>query len=602
MPNDEPQKIYQKLIYKNKNKLAIASKQNKRIVLFRTLFFIAAIGLIVYGFTTAKFAYTIISLPLLVVFLWLVVKHQKVKKQLQYINNIININHTALDRLAWKWTGFSNTGKRFTNPEHPYSTDLNIFGQGSLFQYISCTTSYMGDQALASILDNHPGYKKISHRQQATQDLAKRLLWRQNFQAMGMGEVVQPEDPVKLLKWAREVPLKTINNKYISLIWLLPAITISILMLWAYNIVPLYLLLVMLAVQLCIVMATSKTVRQAFAPAERVAPELENYSALLKCIETEDFKVPLLLDLKAKLRSGNDPASKQVKILSVIVDRINLRYSSIHIVINILTLWDLFNFIKLEEWKSKNGLSMPKWLAVIGEFEALSSLAGMAYDNPHWVYPEVVDSPPVLETSSLGHPLISEAARVHNDVSFPGPGTVFVITGSNMSGKSTYLRTTGMNLILAYAGAPVCAHSMRCSVMNIYSSMQIHDNLEQRISTFYAELKRIKLIVDAAVAGEPVIVLLDEIFKGTNSRDRISGAKIVVKKLCNLSVLGLITTHDLELGVLEKECPQCVSNYHFTDEITDNQIHFDYKLKPGISQTTNAIALMRMVGIDLDDA
>lgn len=602
MPNTEPQKFYQKLITKYKNKLAIASKEKERIVLFRTLSFIVAFGLIVYGFNTDKFAYAIISLPLLVVFLWLVIKHQKVKKQIRYINSIININQTALDRLAWKWTGFSNTGQRFANPEHPYSTDLNIFGQGSLFQYISCTTSYMGEQALADTLDSRPGYKNISHRQEAILELASRLWWRQNFQAVGMGEVVQPENPAKLFNWAKEVPSKIINNQYIFLIWLLPAITISLLILYAYNLVPLYLLLAMLAVQLCIVVATSKTVRQAFAPAERFAPELESYAALLQCIETEDLKAPLLLDLKDKLRSSKDTSSKQVKILSGIADRIKLRYSFIHIAINILTLWDLYNFIKLEAWKSKNGLSLPGWLAVIGEFEALSSLAGMAYDNPHWVYPEVVDSPPVLEASSLGHPLINKDTRVHNDVSFHGPGTVLVITGSNMSGKSTYLRTTGMNLVLAYAGAPVCADSMRCSVMNIYSSMQIHDNLEQRISTFYAELKRIKMIVDAAVAGEPVIVLLDEIFKGTNSRDRISGAKIVVKKLCHLSVLGLITTHDLELGALEKECPQCVINYHFTDEITGNQIHFDYQLKPGISQTTNAIALMRMVGIDVDDA
>ena len=602
MPNAKPPETYQKLIAKYKNKLSITLKLNDRIVLLRTLFFITAAGLAVYGFTTDKFSYLIGSLPLLFVFLWLVVKQQKVKEQIVYIKNIITINETALDRIAWKWTGFSNTGQWFADPGHPYTTDLNIFGQGSLFQYISCTTSYMGDQALAGILDKQPGYQKILYRQQAIQDLAGRLQWRQNFQALGMGKAVHRENPVKLLEWARGIPSNLINNKYLPLVWLLPAITIITLILWAYNIAQLNLLLAMLAVQLLIVVATSrKVMRQAFNRAERFTPVLENYSALIKCIETGDFKAPLLLELKDKLSYGNGTASKQVKILSGIADRIKLRYSFIHIVINILTLYDLYNFIRLEEWKSKNGRSLPQWLDVIGEFEALSSLAGMAYDNPDRVYPEVVDSPPLLEASSLGHPLISKDTRVPNDASFPGSGTIFVITGSNMSGKSTYLRTIGINLILAYAGAPVCAGSMRCSVMNVYSSMQIHDNLEQRISTFYAELKRIKIIVDAAVACEPVLVLLDEIFKGTNSRDRIAGAKTVVKKLCSLSVLGLITTHDLELGVLAKECPRCVSNYHFTDEITGNQIHFDYRLKPGISQTTNAIALMRMVGIDMDD-
>ncbi len=273
----------------------------------------------------------------------------------------------------------------------------------------------------------------------------------------------------------------------------------------------------------------------------------------------------------------------------------------IYVPVNTLTFWDLFTAKKLSAWKKSSGASLETWLGVISEFEVQVSLAGLAYDNPGWVYPEITEELPVLHASSLGHPLINPEERICNDLDLPSPGTALIITGSNMSGKSTLLRTVGLNLVLAYAGAPVCAADLKAAFMPIYSKMQVVDDLTQGVSTYYAELTRIKKVIEAARAGEHIIYLLDEIFKGTNSKDRILGTKAVIRMLSSLPTLGLLTTHDLELAVLADENPELVKNYHFDDQIEDNRISFDYKLKPGVSTSTNAIALMKMVGIDVDN-
>lgn len=594
---DRLAQIYQNRKTEFETNLAKEKRQSDLFVLFRSLVSLSVIGLSVYGLGFGTPSVLLYTLPLVLMFFILVVKHQQVKQKLNYLQNIIRINEHALLRLSGKWADFPDSGDRFIDPEHPYSTDLNIFGRNSLFQYLNSTTAFMGEQALAKLLSAQTGHGEIQPRQQAIRDLAHRLDWRQHFQATGLDNVRQSRNPAQLLAWAEEKPL-LINSKYLYLLRLLPVLTLSLLTLTAFRLVPVYIPLLTLTVQLLVVVFSEKLVRHAFGETGKAVAELERYSALLQCIELEAFQAPLLIGLKRQLLTDAHPASYRIRVLSRLADRITLRYSPfIHFLLNIITFWDLHTLKKLETWKSQSGPSMDKWLNVIGDFEALSSLAILAHDNPDWAWPEVGDYPPAFEAAALGHPLIHKDLRVCNDVSLPSPGTTLVITGSNMSGKSTFLRTLGINLVLAYAGAPVCAQVLRCSLMHVYSSMQVHDNLEQRISTFYAELKRIKMIVDAAVLGKPIIFLLDEIFKGTNSRDRILGAKTVIRKLCTLSTIGLVTTHDLELGVLEKEHPQFIRNYHFTDTIYNNRLCFDYRLKPGVSQTTNAMALMKMIGI-----
>ncbi|WP_066632696.1 MutS-related protein [Desulfolucanica intricata] len=590
-------KKYEKLKNDYEKKVVKKKKQSDFLVFLRSLIFLSIVGfLLAYTFFLANPIYLFLSGILIVVFFLLIVKHNRIKESVKYLEKLCQINDTALQRLSGKWANFSNTGNRFLNPEHPYSSDLNIFGQGSLFQYINAATFYIGEEKLAKLLSSSDDLDQIHQRQQAVAELKPRLNWRQHFQALGMlDDLKQIKNTEKLLTWAESKPL-LINNKYLSLIRFFPFITFGLVVLGLFHLTPLYLWILPLAIQIIIVAFTEKTVHQAFSETGKTVKEIKRYSALLNCIEPENFEAPLLVKLKDKLVADGYTPSQQIKNLFKIAERMALRYSSLHIIINISTLWDLHTLIKLESWKNKSGQKLRTWLSVIGEFEALSSLAGLAHDHPDWAFPEITKSSPTFSASSLGHPLIKDETRVCNNISLPGPGTILLITGSNMSGKSTFLRTIGINLVLAYAGAPVCAKKLCCSLMDIYSSMQVSDNLEQNVSTFYAELKRIKLIVDAAKTGKPIIFLIDEIFNGTNSKDRILGAQAVIKNLNKLNTIGLVSTHDLELSRLETESP-LIKNYHFRDEITGERINFDYRLRPGVSQSTNAMALMKIIGL-----
>ena len=596
--NNPIYKTYQLRRADYEKKLAQKKNQSNLLVSLRSLVFISAVGLlIVYSFLSAKSIYLLFSGTLIVIFLLLIARHNRIKADIKYLEKLFHINDIALLRLSGKWTGFPNSGNHFVNPEHPYSSDLNIFGQGSLFQYLNTTTSFMGEQKLSDLLSSRTGLNEIKHRQQAVTELSSRLDWRQHFQAVGILDgIKQIKNPDMLLAWANEKPL--LLNKYFLLYRLCPIITFTLAVLGYLHFIFPYLWILPLAIQIIIVAFTEKLIYKTFGETGKTVNEIQRYSALLSCIEQESFKAPLLADLKLRLVTDGYTPSQQIKSLYKIADRMTLRYSSIHLIINISALWDLHTLIKLESWKNKSGRSLRTWLDVVGEFEALSSLAGLSHDHPGWVTPEISECPPTFKATALGHPLIKDDQRVSNDVSLPNSGTILLITGSNMSGKSTLLRTVGINLVLAYAGSPVCADKLCCSLMDVYSSIQVNDNLKENVSAFYAELKRIKLIVDAAKTGEPILFLIDEIFKGTNSKDRIFGAKAVIRNLNRLSTIGLVSTHDLELSQLENENP-LINNYHFTDKISGQEISFDYHLKPGISQTTNAIDLMRIIGIEL---
>ncbi len=596
--DDSIYKSYQIKREKVSTKLSAINKQNDLLVILRPLVFLAAVGFsLAYSLGSAKPGYLFGIGLLAIIFIWMIMKHKRIKAQFNYWESLVSINDNAIRRLDGHWVEFSNNGQRFINPEHRYSLDLNIFGQGSLFQYINAATSLVGEDRLAQMLSSPAELPEIDHRQQALRELSLRLDWRQHFQATGMLENGKKTgDLEKLLAWAEERLLFT--NKYTSLLLITPVITLILAVLGYFHFIPWYIWAFPFAIQIVIVALMGKTVQQTFVKTSNTVNELKRYSVLLTCIESENFAAPLLNNLRNKLIRGSDAPSRQIKQLFTIVEMTNMRYSSLHPIINISLLWDMQTLVKLQKWRSTSGRLLRTWIEVIAEFEALSSLAGLVYDHPGWVMPEINDAKPTLKAVALGHPLIKDEMRVCNDVELSEPGTVLLITGSNMSGKSTLLRTVGINLVLAYAGAPVCAGQFRCSLMDVYSSIYINDNLEKNISNFYAELLRIKLLVDAARTGKPMIFLIDEIFKGTNSKDRILGSKAVIKNLHELGAIGLVSTHDLELSELEDVIP-LIKNYHFTDKISGKEITFDYRLKPGVSKSTNALALMKIIGLEL---
>lgn len=567
----------------------------------RLVAFLLAVGAFTYSFYRSYLVLPL-GLTLFGVFIALIFKHQKLKYRIDFLKKLVQINEDARLRLDGKWTTFQDAGHEYIDYNHPYSMDLNIFGRGSLFQYINTTGSFRGRQILVEQLSSPIPFLEIEARQTAVADLAPRLDFRQHLQAEGMEAFFKKQDPQEVMAWLEEN--RQVSHSWMDTVLFLPLLTIPLLFLAVIGVVSYMLPLMLLAVQGIVVMLSEKEATHRFSKTEQAVLKLKRYVELMNRIVQQDFTAPLLQKQREMLLSGDLPASRQVQNLIHIVEQSNLRYSNalIYYPLNILLLWDLRILSRLKMWQSHWGSYVRCWFDATGEVEALSCLAGLCHDNPHWSFPQVVDDSPVLAAEALAHPLISATERVANDVSMPCRGTVFVITGSNMSGKSTLLRTVGINLVLAYAGAPVCAHNMTCSQMRVYSKMQIHDNLEEGVSTFFAELKRMKMIIDAAKSGDPLVFLLDEIFRGTNSRDRIIATRNVIRQLSKLNTIGLISTHDLELGLLAEEFPGLISNYHFDDDIQDDRMHFDYRLKPGISQTANAIALMKMIGIQVEEA
>lgn len=512
-----------------------------------------------------------------------------------------DVNKESLMRLRGEWTYFKERGEEYADDEHSFSSDLDLFGTGSLFQWLCCAHTHLGREKLMKAFTERPAdIEMIRNRQSAVQELAGRLNWRQRLAAEGL-QIERHIDPARLILWAGDINHNLLNPLIIFLYRILPVCTLSAFF-FAYAGALSYVIPTGLFVlQLVILQLESHGAKRAFIMASQYASQLNTYAKMLKLIETENFTAQLTASQRACLFDKNGkPASAQIKRLFKIIDAIANRPSIFYFLFNLVFMLDCQILISLERWKASSGSRVEAWLNSIGNFEFLSSLAVIRHDFPDWAFPDLMQNKLVFKANNLGHPLLDHG-RVLNDLQFDDPVRVLLITGSNMSGKSTLLRTAGVNLVLAYAGAPVCASAFTCSLMHLHTCMRIQDNLVNRISSFYAELLRIERIVRAAEQNEPVFFLLDEIFKGTNSVDRHTGARALIHKLLQHDCLGLVSTHDLELGDLEQEEAGRVLNFHFCEHYRQNRIQFDYLLRPGISTTQNAKYLMRLAGIEMDE-
>ncbi len=607
--NTNPEIQYERLREKYKTEFELLSKKVNLISIGRGIIFFGGIGAAIFLFIRKQFnAIPFILIAVLIIFVLLVCMHSRVREQKKYARILLEINESSTKRLNGEWKEFKDTGEEFKNEDHRYSGDLDIFGKGSLFQMLNTSNTYIGRKKLGKLFTEPLGKSEDIYRnQRAIKILSEKLNWRQIFQAEGMairGENSKPEelkDPKELILWAREKNDFFRKPLVIIMAAILPAVTLlSFLAAIALPVVPYYPFFALLCINILLLMMRSKDTVRVFRVTDKYKDAIKTYEKMLRLIEDEAFDSEYLEEMKSYLTDDkNKRAFEQIKGLVRVVEMILMKHSELYLLFNIITLWDYQCQIQLERWKRKTGVNLEKWLGVIGEFEVLSSLSILYYDHPEWVMPEVFDSVHDYEAVGIGHPLLT-GERVVNSFKLNLPGCALLITGSNMSGKSTLLRTAGINLILAYAGAPVCAEEFKCSVMELYTSMRISDNLERNISSFYAELLRIKMIIEASREGKRVFFLLDEIFRGTNSRDRHTGARILIKNLIKEGASGFISTHDLELGELAGENNSGVHNYHFKEYYRDGQIYFDYKLYPGISTTRNAIYLMKMAGIDFE--
>ncbi len=587
--------------------LRINKKYNKAINIIsnlRLLVFIAGIALSVF-LLIIKYYFVMgaVFISFVVSFGYLLFLHDKMFKARTYTSMLAKINEDSLKRLNGEWDNFSDDGKDFLDLNHEYAHDLDIFGNRSVFQWINSANTFLGRRALSELLSgNKKDEESIKLRQEAVKELANKLGWRQRFLCEGLVVSDRMKDPEKLICWANE------EHEFYRKLWLgiavkvLPIITILSLAfsIWI-SIVPYYVPALLLILQYFILRYKRMERYEIFNTADKFSKDIGIYYKMLSRFEGKKFESVLLNEISVKMAGASGiPAYKQVNSLSKIIDSISNRHAPLYFVFNILTLWDYHNVIVLEKWKESSGAHLKAWLEGIADIEALSSLSVIKHDNPDWVTPEISDREVnYFEAQQMGHPLIT-SDRVCNPLSFNTPTKVLLITGSNMSGKSTLLRTAGINLVLGYAGAPVCASSFRASVMDIHSCMRVSDDLGKSISSFYAELLRIKEIIKEAKEGRKVFFLLDEIFKGTNSRDRHTGARVLIEELSKTKSIGMVSTHDFELCDLEANNPK-IKNYHFEEYYKDNKIYFDYKLRKGVSTTRNAIYLMKMAGIDIDE-
>lgn len=513
---------------------------------------------------------------------------------------IVEINENGLKRIDGTWREFKDNGEEFLEDSHGFSGDLDVFGPSSLFQWINSTNTKFGRIRLAEILKLSKAPKKLEviEKQNSIKELSQKIEWRQKLIVESTFKKSAKNDVEELITWAKD------SNKSGALIKIIPylciAITMAAIFMTIIKVIPFsYLLLVFMFNYLVVKMLTKDLV-EVVNIFHKHKNDIEAYSNILRLIEEEDFKSELLKTLKSRINNKeNISCKKEMKSLKNLIDWLgDSSANAYYLILNVTILSDTFIIRNLETWREKNGKYLEEWLEVMGEFEALSSISNIAYDFDTWAYSEILESDEIYGVN-IGHPMIGEKA-VSNSFSLKGKEKVALITGSNMSGKSTFLRTIGLNILLSYIGAPSNSNKFSCGVFNIYTCMRTKDNLEESISSFYAEILRIKYLIEAAKRGEKVFFLLDEIFKGTNSMDRHEGAKVLIDQLANCGGVGLVSTHDLDLCELEKTKSWLV-NYNFQEYYENNKIKFDYKLRNGGSKTRNAIHLMKLAGINFNE-
>ena len=539
----------------------------------------------------------VVTIFLVGVFLVLVFYHNNIFEGKKRIDLLININEKGLKRLSGEFKSFKDNGLEYLDDEHSYINDLDVFGNNSIFQYINDTVTKGGREELTKLLKREKVLtnNEIKQRQEAIRELGEKAVWRQKIIVEGNLKKSKDINLYSLVKWSEDKESSSPLRVAIACTFML--VTIFSIYLTIEGIIPESFLILDLMVNYIVVKMLSKSMAKELRLFESIKNGVDGYSKILSLIETEKFNSLYLKSLNSKLKNDKVSCKEEMKKFSSVLDWAgNSKYNAYYLILNVLLFSDVFLMRSLEKWRERNGDKLEEWLKVMNEIDALSSISNISFENENWTYPVILNENEI-EGSNIGHPLLGRKT-VRNTFSLKGEKKVSLITGSNMSGKSTFLRTLGVNLLLSYIGAPVCADKFSCGIMNIYTCMRTKDNLEESISSFYAEILRIKILIEACKKGEKIFFLLDEIFKGTNSKDRHIGAIVLIKQLIQYGGVGLVSTHDLELCDLERE-NKSIINYNFREFYENDKIKFDYILRTGKSETQNAIHLMKLAGIEI---
>ncbi|MBV9579263.1 MAG: hypothetical protein JO057_11810 [Chloroflexi bacterium] len=583
----------------------VLGRRFNRVANVRLLAFLATAACLIWAVAQGGAPAAGLGLAFGAVFVGLVRYHRQLGRQRDHARGMRDVNVESMDRLARRWETIPLRHTVSANPRHPFAADLDLLGRASLLHLLDTTRTAMGQSTLTRWLLEPAGAEEVGARQAAMAELSSKLDLRQELQVSAGPEDVPRLDPQPLLTWAESRPER-----------LRPA------QVWCARISPVLLgvcaiaevtgrsswpvWLVFLFVNLVLWQLFGRRAYTTLAYLADQEPALRQYAASFDLLTTATFEAPRLAALQASLHANGRSAAAQIHSLERIARRVIPRSALAYWVVQPLTLWDVQVLAALEDWQATVGPCLRRWLEALGEIEALAALAALAHAHPDWAIPHIDASACRLEASRAGHPLLAPDTRVDNDVSLGPSGTCVLVTGSNMAGKSTYLRTIGVNVVLAQAGGPVCARAFRMPPLDLCTSMRVVDSLERGVSTFLAEVMRLKQIVDVArqAAGErTVCYLLDEILQGTNSAERQIAVRQVIRFLVARQAIGAVSTHDLTLADLP-EFDTRARLVHFQETLSDGPdgpvMSFGYQLQPGLATSTNALRLVAMLGLDDD--
>ena len=618
MPHLEIQEENPRIYYSNRLEILEAEKsalnrKDKNFEKVRFLIFFGGLGFVVYFILNRSIAWLYTSALWIGLYLWVLQKHEGIKAILEEKLREIQVIQKELGALEGDFSRFPK-GEQYIHPAHDYSSDLDLFGERSIFQYFNRSLTVFGEDRLASWFLKPATESEILNRQESVKEISTKPDWMMNFRSIKISERTNHYNLKSLLKWlSQPVEIQFPKElKYLLLFspWIMGLIGLGIMLDFLFpewgigtnpylKYLPEFLSFCFLA-QLSITGKYTKRIKVLHQVLSRQSSTLFSYSAMMNRIEEETFTSNSLIAIQTKI--NNDPRAslaiqKLSKLLKSFDDRLNI---IIAILTNGLYLSDIRLVLELEEWKENYKEKIPVWLDSVMEVEALVSLGIICFNESSWVFPEIHPVAQSLFSQEMGHPLIPISKRVNNSFEISPPDQVVLITGSNMAGKSTFLRTLGVNLVLAQMGSKVCAASFRFKPVSIYTSLRIVDSLQENTSSFYAELKRLEVLVKRSLSGENIFFLLDEILRGTNSNDRHLGSKAVIKHLIRNHVFGILATHDLSLGRMVEDFPKEIRNMHFDVSVLNEELFFDYTLKPGICTSLNASILMKKIGLDIE--
>lgn len=600
----EPKELYTRNRLARAKELAAEESKFRLVGTARLLLVLGGLG----GMLTIVFAHAASSWWNLVgacvaAFVALLVVHGRVDRKRLRARAGLSYFDRGLARLGGDHSG-SREGGAFAKDDHPFAADLDVFGRASLFQRTSVAATRFGEEALASWL-SAPAESAavVTERQQAARELAKHPELREQLAVLG-ATLGESHDPAPMLAWIEDASGALPAWSWRVLGVVVPTVVLGAMIIGRGRGWPTSFALGPYGLSVLLGLGMRGRTSPVVAAVTSRESSLAAYGELFALVEHAKLESPLLARIQARVKAskeGTGAATAEMRKLGAIVGFADgLSNEVFRLLVAPMFFFEPLIVLALDGWRRRNAKSVRQWLLALGELEALASFATMAFEDATLSWPDVGDAIR-FEATALGHPLINRSKRVANDVSLPGPSTALVITGSNMSGKSTLMRAMGANVVLALAGAPVCATKMQVGMLRVATSMRVADSLAESTSRFYAELKKLKLVVEMAKKGEGVFFLLDEILHGTNSRERLIGARALVRDLLAKGALGAVSTHDLGLSDLESELPGKARNVHFEEQVEGDVMTFDYKLRDGVVKSSNALRLMKIVGLDIGE-